>query len=65
MSAISDHDLERLASLMMYGDDSDLWEIVRLLKMDDDDGSIANQRVGGLGLASGPDVTMGNLPVTR
>jgi hypothetical protein len=36
MSSISDHDLERLAGLMMHGDDTDLWEIVRLLKMDDD-----------------------------
>lgn len=34
-SIISDHDLERLARLMMYGNEGDILEIVRLLLMDD------------------------------
>jgi hypothetical protein len=37
MSVISDHDLERLASLLMGGNEADLTrKIVRLLQMDDD-----------------------------
>ena len=36
MSGISNQDLERLARLMMCGDEGDIPEIVRLLLMDDD-----------------------------